>query len=291
MKQIIKNIIKSLLKYLVSIKPKNDMSSHIYRTRLYLLGQIQKLMMQRVRKEAYKGHILEFVAPNYLSDWRAQTFSSKEPETLEWIDKMPDDSIIWDIGANIGIYSLYAAKVKEAKVFAFEPSVFNLELLARNTYKNNLQDKICIVPIALSDKTNFNDMHLGITEWGGALSTFGEDFGWDGKKINENFKYKTIGVSMDDAVHHLNIPLPNFIKMDVDGLEHIILLGGDNVLRNVQSILIEVNDNFKEQADEVNKILSNAGLELIDKKLSINEFSEASELQSHSAFNQIWKRK
>ena len=291
MKEILKHIIKSPLKFLFSIRPKNDMSSNLYRTRLYFLGQIQKLMMKRVRKEAHKGHIIEFISPNYLSDWRAQTFSSKEPETLDWIDNMPMDSIMWDIGANIGAYSLYASKTKGSKVFAFEPSVFNLELLARNIYKNNLQHKICIVPIALSDKTNFNYLHLSLTEWGSALSTFGEEFGWDGKKINKNFQFKTIGISMDNAVDYLNIPPPDFIKMDVDGLEHIILLGGKNVLSKVQGILIEVNDNFKDQVDGVSKILSSAGLKLTHKKLSPNEFSKPSDSQSESTFNQIWNRK
>lgn len=291
MRKFLKSIIQNIVKAFLSFAPQKDMTSHFYRARLFMLGQFQKLMMQRIRSEDYKGHVLKFVVPNYLSDWRAQTFASKEPETLEWIDSMQDGAIMWDVGANLGLYSLYAAKAKGSQVFAFEPSVFNLELLARNTYENKLQDKICIVPIALSNQTNFNDMHMINTQWGGALSTFGEDFGWDGKKINTNFLYKTIGITMDDAVNFLNIPSPSFIKMDVDGLEHLILLGGESILKNVDSILIEVNDNFKEQAHGVNEILINSGLRLVDKILSSEEFSEASDLQAQSAFNQIWKRK
>ena len=95
---------------------------------------------------------------------------------------------------------------------------------------------------------------------------------------------------MDDAVAHLNLPLPNFIKMDVDGLEHLILLGGEKVLSQVESVLIEVNDNFIEQADGVDKILTNAGLKLVDKKLSLEEFSQDANIQAQAAFNQIWKR-
>ena len=215
-----------------------------------------------------------------------------EPETFEWIRKyLKEGQTLWDVGANIGVYSLYAGKSKNAKVFSFEPSVFNLELLARNIFQNELQDNIFIVPIALSNKTAFNKMRMGITEWGGALSTFGEDFGWDGKKLDENFQYKTAGITMDDAANQLNIPFPSFIKMDVDGLEHLILEGGNEVLKNVESILIEVNDHFQEQADGVQQILTNAGLSLVDKKLSSDEFSESSDPQAEAAFNQIWKRK
>ena len=79
--------------------------------------------------------------------------------------------------------------------------------------------------------------------------------------------------------------------MDVDGLEHLILQGGDEVLKNVESILIEVNENFEEQNFEVQKILTDAGLTLIDKKISSAEFSEPSELQAQATCNQIWKKK
>lgn len=291
MRKFFKSIIQSCVKLFTSFAPQKDMTGHFYRARLFMLGQFQKLMMQRIRAEEYNGHVLSFVVPNYLSDWRAQTLSSKEPETLEWINSMQDEGVLWDVGANIGVYSLYAAQAKSAKVFSFEPSVFNLELLARNIFQNGLQDKISIVPIALSNRTAFNDMRMSITEWGGALSTFGEDFGWDGKKIDENFQYKTAGITMDDAVNQLQIPLPSFLKIDVDGLEHLILEGGDQVLKNVESVLIEVNDYFQEQADGVQQILTKAGLTLVDKKLSSDEFSEPSDSQAQAAFNQIWKRK
>ena len=290
MRSFLKHLIKIPLRFLFLIRPKNNMSNHFYRARWFLMGQIQKLMMGRVRKEAYKGHIIEFICPNYLSDWRAQTFNVKEPETLEWIDTMKDEEIFWDVGANIGVFSLYAAKAKNANVFSFEPSVFNLELLTRNIFQNQLQDRISVVPIALTNNTGFNNMYMTTTEWGGALTTFGEDFGWDGKKLNQNFKYITAGITMDDAVNKLKIPLPSYLKMDVDGLEHIILQGGDEVLKNVESILIEVNENFEEQNFKVQQILTDAGLTLIHKKISSSEFSEPSELQAQATYNQIWKK-
>ncbi len=290
MKRFIKSTIQFLIKRVIFFAPQKNMSSNLYRIRLFVLVQFQKLMMQRVRMEAYNGQILKFIAPNYLADWRAQTFATKEPETLDWIDSMPDECILWDIGASVGIYSLYAAQSKDAKVFAFEPSIFNLELLARNISHNKLHEKICIVPIALSNKTNFNTMHMTSTDMGSALSTFGEVFGWDGEEIDHNFSFNTIGITMDDAVLHLKIPFPNYIKIDVDGLEHLILLGGQKVLEQVEGVLIEVNDNFIEQAEGVEKALIDSGLILVDKRHSSYEFSDDSHEQAHSAFNQIWKR-
>ena len=53
---------------------------------------------------------LFFYTPNNLVKWRVKTFFTKEPDTLKWIDNFKEDEIFWDIGANIGLYSLYAAK-------------------------------------------------------------------------------------------------------------------------------------------------------------------------------------
>ena len=259
-----------------------------HRTRLgrFVVRQILEMAMEEVRETSHDGVSLKFAAPNPLCDWRASTFVEKEPETLDWIDAIPEAAVLWDIGANIGLYTVYAAKKRNCRVWSFEPSVFNLELLARNIYLNGLTDRVCIVPLALSDSPGANVMRLTTTEWGGALSTFGEDFGWDGEPIRSVFEFRTVGVSMDQAAERLTIPLPQYIKMDVDGLEHFILDGGTSVLSQVSEVLVEVNDDFQEQAEQCSRLLTQAGLELKDKQHS--EIVESSEYQN--TFNQIWKR-
>jgi len=105
------------------------------------------------------------------------TFSTKEPETLEWIDKIPQGSVIWDVGANIGLYTCYAAKARGCRVFAFEPSVFNLELLARNIFLNELTDRVTIIPTPLSNTLAFNALNMQTTEWGGDV------YLWSGLRV------------------------------------------------------------------------------------------------------------
>ena len=80
----------------------------------------------------------------------------------------PGDVFV-DVGANVGLYSIYAAKKKNLQVIAFEPSVFNLELLARNLFLNDLQDHVTIAPFALSDGLGTSVMHMTTTEWGGSF--------------------------------------------------------------------------------------------------------------------------
>ncbi len=58
---------------------------------------------------------------NELEEYRADSFYTKEPETVAWIDSFNDNEIFFDIGANIGIYSLYASITHSCKTFCFEP--------------------------------------------------------------------------------------------------------------------------------------------------------------------------
>jgi FkbM family methyltransferase len=167
--------------------------------------------------------------------------------------------------------------------------VFNLELLARNINLNNLTNDVCIVPFALSDQIGSSKLQLTTTEWGGALSTFGQDFGWDGKAIKKVFDFQTVGLSMEDAVNRLAIPTPEYIKIDVDGLEHFILKGGKSVLSQIKEILIEINDDFHEQADQCRDILTECGLSLKDKRHSEMIGSNTNGFQN--SYNQIWVRK
>jgi hypothetical protein len=76
--------------------------------------------------------------------------------------------------------------------------------------------------------------------------------------------------------------------MDVDGIEHLILNGSTQVLRNVKGVLIEVNNAFQEQSSHFQLLLTKAGLALKEKRQS--EMVSASTQGFQNAFNQIWVR-
>ncbi len=254
----------------------------------YALGQVIYTIMSRTQSVRHNNVSLNFAIPNALNMYRADTFSTKEPETLEWIDRMPENSVVWDIGANVGLYSCYCAKLRGCKVYAFEPSVFNLELLARNIYLNGLTQSVTIVPLPLSESLTRSTLNMTSMDWGGALSTFDKGYGHDGEAIRKVFEFPTIGLSMTDAVKLLNIPVPDYIKMDVDGIEHLILKGGMDVLRKAREVLIEINDQFDEQANDANKYLLEAGFVLKEKRHA-EYFDQQSGSGKHT-FNQIWVR-
>ncbi len=144
MKQFIKDTLRSIIKTLTSSFSSTKVGRLVNEV-------IIDDVMSRVQEVEYQGQRLKFTVPNALNRFRVETFSTKEPETLEWLDRLPEACTLWDVGANVGLYSVYAAKNKKCQVIAFEPSVFNLELLARNLFLNVLQDQVTIAPFALSD--------------------------------------------------------------------------------------------------------------------------------------------
>ena len=72
--------------------------------------------------------------------WRASTYETKEPDTMDWIRTHVRDGVLYDVGANIGQYSLYAAKLRAEplEVLAFEPEALNHAKLVRNIVHNGL---------------------------------------------------------------------------------------------------------------------------------------------------------
>ena len=257
----LKRTIQSVLAALVSASRKTGVGRYIH-------NQIVNGAMDQVAEIHYHGISLKLSIPNIIGDFRAKTFATKEPETLEWIDAMPEGSSLWDIGANAGLYSVYAAKRRHCRVWAFEPSVFNLEMLARNIFLNHLEDLICIVPLALSDSLGSSQMRMTTTEWGGAESSFGHELFLDSNRLQETFRFQTIGMTMLDAVEKLGVPPPDFIKIDVDGIEPLILEAGASILRGVKGLLVETNDDFPSETGRITSALLSAGLVLHQKRHS-----------------------
>lgn len=226
--------------------------------------------------------------PNSICDYRYRTFSEKEPEILNWIEKYGGDGALYDIGANVGLYSLYYAKVHGKPVVSFEPSVFNLRQLAKNIHANGLEQLVTIISNPLSEVSGSALFLNGTCEEGGALNSFGVDYGFDGNPLATDVRYTVLGFSLDDllAKGYLDTP-PSLIKIDVDGIEHLILKGSLATLSdpNLKSIFIEVDDSFKTQSEGVTHTLETAGFKLIEKTRSelISNFGTFD-----STYNQIW---
>ncbi|MBC8228155.1 FkbM family methyltransferase [bacterium] len=231
-----------------------------------ILAQISEDIAPILTEETEFGRI-SFFCPGKIPEWRAKTLLTKEPETIEWINGFNKTDILWDIGANVGVYSLYAA-LRGLSVLAFEPSPSNYYLLSRNIEINKMDESISAYCIALNNVTKLDSFYMANTELGGALNSFGEARDWQGNVFEASLKQAMVGFSLDDFIQQFNPPFPNHIKIDVDGIEDSIIKGANDTLKDsrLKSVLIELDTARKEYTGEVTGILKNAGLVLSKKE-------------------------
>jgi len=177
--------------------------------------------------------------------WRAGHYDNKEPDTLDWIDThLKEGDTLYDIGANIGQYSLYAAKCLNgnAQILTFEPEALNFAKLNRNIVLNNLGQTITAYPLAISDKTRIDHFYSKAFKTGAALHALGRPITQGEKPFEPQNRQGIMAVSLDDLTHKFGLPFPTHIKVDVDGLEDHLIDGATNTLKDprLKTFLIEV---------------------------------------------------
>lgn len=178
---------------------------------------------------------------SHVEIWRAADFWTKEPETISWIDGFEPGSTFWDVGANIGVFSLYAAKMGAARVLAFEPERNNFLAIIENAELNDFS-WLSGCQYAISDIDGRSVFFLPYS--GSGLSG-----GQIGAAVNDHGEPFTPAESYEVEVHSIDtlcsviFDVPNYIKIDVDGNEFKILSGADKTLsrKEVKSVLVEVN--------------------------------------------------
>ncbi|MCG3204384.1 MAG: hypothetical protein KCHDKBKB_01099 [Elusimicrobia bacterium] len=216
-----------------------------------------------------RGLRFSLACDNFITNYRWSTFNTKEPETLDWIDQsLTSTDTLFDIGANIGIYSLYAAlRHPGLRVICFEPEYSNLHLLRDNVAANNLQDVIEIYGLGLSSVTGLSHLYVQDFTPGAALhseSTAPLQQTLNGKPVV--FREGIWAMKLDDFVQASN-RFPTVLKIDVDGTEAEILEGAVKTIggSSVRSILVEL-DSIGNKDQRAREILSKAGLQIVFKK-------------------------
>ena len=191
---------------------------------------------------------------------RARTALTKDPEMVRWLDKLGPDDLFWDIGANVGIYSLYAALRQKCRVYAFEPGAANYYVLNRNIELNRAHDMITALCVAVAEKSEFDVLNMRQTVPGYSLSTFGQPIGERGQTFVPRFKQGMVSFSLDDLADKL--PAPTHIKIDVDGIDLQILFGGAKMLKNpkLRSLIVELDPERPELLVQAKAFLEPHGL-------------------------------
>ncbi len=196
----------------------------------------------------YRGKKLRYALPGKTPLWRVQTLFTKEPCTIEWLEAIEPGEVLLDVGANVGMYTVFAAVISGARVFAFEPESQNYALLCRNLVANNLSESVIAFCCALSDEAKFSTIHLSQFTIGGSCHSFDASVDFKLEQRNSPFVQGCFSAKIDQLVADGVMPVPNHIKLDVDGFEHKVIGGGAATLRHpdVRSLIIEINPHLAE---------------------------------------------
>lgn len=213
---------------------------------------------------------VRFYCLDALPLWRAETLLTKEPETIEWIDAIDEGDVLFDIGANVGVYTLYAAINRKVRVLAFEPLAANYFLINRNIEENNLSDVATAYCLALNDQDMISSMHVQNTGFGSAISSFNTPVNHNGESYSAKYLQGMVGMSLDSFIEKFDPPFPNHIKVDVDGIEDKIIKGAAKTLADsrLKSLSIELDAARPDYTDAIVSAIEGAGLKLTGKRHS-----------------------
>ena len=188
----------------------------IYKLKYYLYGLLSSAPIETVK---CSDGFLKFYCSNLGIRGRACSLLTKETDTIDWINEMPKGDCLWDIGANVGIFSLYAC-LRGINVISFEPLHSNYNILCKNVEINNFSNKILAFKIALSDETKLDFFYIN-NAWDGASgNTFGDASSIIRLPFHEFSTQPTLGYTIYDFMNTFNVAFPNYIKIDVDGIEN-----------------------------------------------------------------------
>jgi FkbM family methyltransferase len=202
---------------------------------------------------AHASGAVRYLTPSSHLKWRVDSLFEKEPSTIEWIAGFRADEILVDVGANVGMYTVWAAKTRGVRVYAFEPEAQNYALLNRNLVLNGLGERVTAYCLALSNAEGFSELHLSDLRAGGSCHSLGERVDFAHRPMRPAYSQGCISARLDDLVSRRVVAEPHYVKIDVDGFEPKVIAGAAAVLRDsrLKSLLVEINQNLPDHMELV----------------------------------------
>lgn len=195
-----------------------------------------------------------------LERWRAETLFEKEPETIRWLNcYAKQGGVFYDVGANVGGYSIYSAyNNKDISVCSFEPVTNNYAALLKNRELNGLRN---IIPfqLALSSENGIKNIYIRDSRVGNSGAQLGAPIDERSRPYEYVYKEVLLCLKLDTLIQEYRLQSPTFLKIDVDGNELDILRGAQHMLRmsDLKSILIE--SNGEDKLREIDSMLTGYG--------------------------------
>jgi FkbM family methyltransferase len=205
-------------------------------------AQVAAALVPRVKAATARGP-LTFYTPSKTAIFWPRYGVKAEPQTHAWIDRMAAGEVFWDIGASVGIYSLYAALRGDLTVLAFEANPYTYQCLLRNVAENRLGGRVQPYCVALAQDAGLGTLYVESDEAGTVGNAFGDPKASQLRADAGAVHVPMIALSLDALAGPFGAPFPNHIKIDVDSIEDKIVAGGGTVLGDarLRSLMIELH--------------------------------------------------
>lgn len=199
----------------------------------------------------------EFITEEWTEEKRVNNFAGEDKIISDVLDSISKNDIFYDIGANIGIYAMFAAdKIGSGNVVAVEPHPINVQRLHSNAKLNSFNN-ITILDYAFFDSDKIQ-----------SIREINEEAGEGKHHIHTGSGTIDVNVDRGDKViSECNLESPTVMKIDVEGTEYRVLKGmKDSIFsEKCRLIYIELHHNkmimYGDRVEEIFNILENAGFD------------------------------
>lgn len=215
-----------------------------------IVERISRKVVFKRRLPSRVGGGLIYVSPDSSLKFWKRNMDKADPLLFNWASEFVSaGDVVWDIGANIGLFTFAAASFAgpSGRVFAVEPDPFLVDLLRHSArQKSNQSAPVEILPAAISESAGI--ARFSIAERGRSASHLEQVAGsTQSGGVRETITLLT--VSLDWLLER--IPAPTLVKIDVEGAESQVLKGAKNLLSKVRpKILCEVSSAYSREVAE-----------------------------------------
>ena len=195
----------------------------------------------------------------------------RENEELYFFKKLIlKDYCVLEVGTHIGYLTQYFEDLvgSDGRALAVEPTQSSLRYL-----KKNVRSNTTVIEKAASSKNG--QASFFVEEFGGFTNSLVEEFTLsenesliESQSMSSNVSSVVVETDTLDNICSQNNFVPNFIKIDVEGAEYVVLKGASNTLKNVNALMVEVSRN----KNDVFSLLADFGFNQIDGVNNSNNY-------------------
>jgi FkbM family methyltransferase len=210
------------------------------------------------------GGALLYVTPECGLRYLKPTMKSVDPGLLNLAKELVKPGhVVWDIGANLGLFTFAAAGLAGASghVFAIEPDTYLVGLLRKSSHLGNQHAApVSVIACAVADSLSLANFRIAQrARASNSLAGHGASQSGGTREIQH-----VLTITLDWLA--TQVLAPDVIKIDAEGADLLVLRGAQQVLRKSQPLLmLEVYDDI---ADEVTSLLLNLGYTMLNADLS-----------------------